>query len=196
MKIMKILGNCVFLLSAIFLLSACAVFGDKYTSIPPPQGGLVLPINRSPGVWAECWLFQGRIQERNLIASTNKGQLIFRKKPLKHFTINPPKTQNYRRNVVSTAITVPLLLSARPVKYTLFVIHKNFRGWVVKTEIHRFKTSGYPFNDYYRSAGRKIYADKVIKLARVKPYGYRQFRFHRIYYPGHTLMDALGFPSN
>jgi len=28
-------------------------------SIPSPQAGLVLPVNQSPAVWAECWLFQG-----------------------------------------------------------------------------------------------------------------------------------------
>ena len=193
---MKTLKNCVFLIVCSFLLSACATFsGSAYIPIPPPQGGLVLPVNRSPGVWAECWLFEGYIREKDLITShpVQRGKLIFVKTPLKHFRINPPMSQPYKNGVASSAITVPILLSTYPAHYTLLVFHQNFRGWVVGMETHRFRTTGYPFNDYFNSGGRKIYADKVIKLARVKPYEHRQFKFHRTYYPGHALMQALGF---
>lgn len=209
---MKKMALLVALLSFVMLSAGCAAGSavgrglkkswenfcgsGTYVPMPPPQGGLVLPVNQSPGVWAECWLFQGHIREKDLFIScpTNKGQLTLTNKPLKHFTINPPMAQNHNRSILSTAITVPLLLSARPMDYTLLVFHKNFRDWVVKTEVHRFKTTGYPFNDYYESGGRRIYADRVIELARVKPYEHRQFQFHRIYYPGHALIDALGLP--
>ena len=194
---MKILRNSVFLIASLFLLSACATFGGRYIPIPPPQGGLVLPINRSPRVWAECWLFEGKFRERNLVIphSTKRGQLTFAKAPIKHFVIAPPMSQPYSGNVISSAITVPLLLSPYPANYTLLVFHKNFRGWVVKTEARTFSTTGYYKNDSYMSGGRKIYADQVIELARVRPYEHRQFIFHRIYYPGHALLDALGMPQ-
>ena len=166
-------------------------FLPNFVPIPPPQAGLVLPINRSPGVWAECWLFEGRFREKDLIVShpVEREKLMFTITPLKHFCIDPPMSRPYKRGVMSPAITVPLLLSPYPADYTLLVFHRNFRNWVVRIEIRRFSTSGYPFNDPFISGGRKIYADRVIKLARVKPYGKRRFRFHRIYYPG----DALGF---
>jgi hypothetical protein len=170
--------------------------GKSYVVVPSPQPGLVLPINRSPGVWAECWLFEGNFSERELIIphSIQRGKLTFAKTPIKHFVIDPPMTRSYSNGVMSTAITVPLLLSSYPADYTLLIFHQNFRGWVVKIETRRFSTTGYALNDYYVSGGRKIYADQVIKLARVRPYERRRFRFHRTYYPGHVLKDALGLP--
>jgi hypothetical protein len=164
--------------------------------IPSPQAGLVLPINRSPGVWAECRLFEGNLGRAAdiIVPGRGKGNLTFVKDPLKHFVINPPVSQPYRNNAISTAITVPLLMPAYPADYTLLVFHQNFLGTVVEIEVKRFSTTGYAFNDHYLSGNRKIYADKVIKLARVKPYQNQQFRFHRTYYPGHALKDALGLP--
>jgi len=166
----------------------------SYTYIPSPQPGLVLPINRSPAVWAECWLFEGDLgRADNIITPGSKrGALTFAKTPLKHFTINPPVSQPYKHGVMSTAITVPLVLSAYPANYTLLVFHQNFRGWVVKIETRRFSTTGNAFNEYHISGGRKVYADKVIRLAKCKPYEKRQFKFHRTFYPGHALKDALG----
>lgn len=181
---------------SLFLLTGCAtVSNGSYVSIPAPQAGLVLPIHRSPGVWAECILFEGSFREEDLIIphSSKPGKLMFSMKPLKHFTINPPMSRPYRNGVVSTIITVPLLLSPYPTDYTLLVFHKNMRGWVVEIECRRFQTSGYAFDEYYISAGRKIWADEIVRLRRVKPYQNRRFRFHRIYYPGHALKDALGW---
>jgi len=165
------------------------------SSIPSPQAGLVLPINRSPAVWAECWLFEGSFSERNLITShpTIRGKLIFVKPPIEHFRISPPMSQPYSNGMASSAITVPILLPNYPARYTLLVFHQNFRGWVVKMETKRFRTTGYPFNQYFVSAGRKVYADRVIKLARCRPYEKRSFKFHRKFYPGHALMQAFGF---
>ncbi len=164
-------------------------------SIPSPQAGLVLPVNQSPGVWAECWLFEGSFSERDLITShpTKRGMLIFVKPPLKHFRISPPMSQPYKNSVASSAITVPILLPTYPARYTLLVFHQNFRGWVVKMETKRFRTTGHPFNQYFVSGGCKVYADRVIKLARCKPYEKRSFKFHRTFYPGHALMQAFGF---
>jgi len=196
----------VLVLMFLFLLTNCAAVGRglkqgwkdfyAYVPIPSPQPGLVLPINRSPAVWAECWLFEGRFSQKELIIPhpTKRGQLTFIKRPLKHFIVNPPKSQPYKGNVISTAITVPLLLPVYPADYTLLVFHQNFLGTVVKMEVKRFSITGYAFNNYYLSGGRKIYADKVIKLARVKPYQHQQFKFHRTYYPGHALKDALSLP--
>lgn len=170
--------------------------GSFYRSgIPSPQAGLILPINRSPGVWAECWLFEGYFSEKNLITShpTERGKLIFVKQPIEHFRINPPTSQPYKNSVCSSAITRPVLLPTYPAGYTLLVFHQNFRGWVVEIETKRFKTSGYPFNDKYYSAGRIVYADKVIKLKKCKPYQQRKFKFHRTYYPGHAILQALGY---
>ena len=188
------------------MLTNCAAVGrglkkgwkdfHAYVPIPSPQPGLVLPINSSPGVWAECRLFEGNLggAAHIIIPGQEKGSLTFVKRPLKHFVINPPMSQPYKGNVISRAITVPLLLSAYPADYTLLVFHQNFLGTVVKMEVKRFSTTGYAFNNYYLSCGRKVYADKVIKLARVRPYEHRQFKFHRTYYPGHALKDALGLP--
>jgi len=205
---MKRLGWIFGLLAVCFLITSCAAvnrglkqgwkdfFGSSYVAIPPPQAGLVLPVNRSPGVWAECCLSEGSFREQKLIIPhpTERGKLTFAKKPLKHFTINPPMSRPYKNGVMSTAITVPLLLPAYPADYTLLVFHQNFLGRVVRIETIRFSTTGYAFNEHYVSAGQKIYADKVIKLARVKPYENRQFKFHRTFYPGHALKDVLGLP--
>lgn len=184
----------IFLMFLVALVTDCAM--GNYISIPPPQPGLVLPINSSPGVWAECWLFEGKFSQRKLIIPhpTERGKLAFAETPLKHFIIGPPMTAPYSTGVMSTVITVPLLLSAYPADYTLLVFYKNFRDWVVKIETRRFSTSGNPFNEYYISGGRKVYADKVIKLARCKPYEYRQFKFHKTLYPGYALKKALGLP--
>jgi len=165
------------------------------SSIPSPQAGLVLPINRSPGVWAECWLFEGSFSERNLITShpTIRGMLIFVKSPIEHFKINPPMSQPYKNGVMSSVITRPVLLPTYPAQYTLLVFHQNARGWVVRMQTIRFRITGYPFNQHFISGGKKVYADKVIKLAKCKPYEKRSFKFHRTYYPGHALMQAFGF---
>lgn len=186
------------------LVSGCASMGQvlkevvwpNLIPIPPPQSGLVLPINENPGVWAECWLFEGSISERDLILPhpSQRGRLMFAKRPIKHFVINPPMSRPYSSGIMSTAITVPLLLSAYPADYTLLVFHKNFRDWVVSIETIPFSTTGYPLNDYYVSGGRRVYADVIIRLAQVSPYEYRQFIFHRTFYPGHALKDALGLP--
>ena len=175
-----------------------AIYGSPtghWVSIPSPQAGLVLPINQSPGVWAECWLFEGSFSERDLITShpTIRGKLIFVKTPIRHFKISPPVAQYYADNVATEAKTVPLLLPTYPARYTLLAFHQNFRGWVVKMQTIQFRTTGYPFNDPFKSGGRIVYADKVIKLAKCKPYENRSFKFHRTYYPGHVLMQAFGF---
>jgi len=195
-------------LASLFLLTSCGAvgrglkhgwenfYGTVSISIPPPQPGLVLPVNISPGVWAECWLSEGDLGGAGniIIPGQKRGCLTFAKEPIKHFTISPPSSQPHEGNVISTAITVPLLLAPYQADYTLLVFHQNFLGTVAEIEVKRFSTSGYAFNDYYVSNGRKIYADKVIELARVRPYEHQQFKFHRIYYPGHALKDALGLP--
>lgn len=168
-----------------------ALWGD-FVSIPSPQPGLVLPINSSPGVWVECWLLEGSFRDLIIPHPTRQGRLAFAKTPIRHFTVNPPTTRPYSNGVMSTAITVPLLLSPFPAEYTLLVFHKNFRNWVVEIETIHFSTTGNPFHDYYMSGGRKIYADRVIELARVSPYEHRRFKFHRTFYPGHALLEALG----
>jgi len=164
-------------------------------SIPSPQAGLFLPVNQSPGVWAECWLFEGSFSLRTLITShpTQRGKLIFVKTPIEHFKIDPPISQPYKNNVASSAITVPILLPTYPAWYTLLVFHQNARGWVVKMQTIQFRTTGYPFNNKFNSAGRIVYADRVIRLAKCKPYERRKFKFHRKFYPGHALMQAFGF---
>lgn len=164
--------------------------------IPAPQPGLVLPINQSPGVWAKCWLFEGRLREKELIVPhpTKPGRMIFVKRPLKSFVISPPMAKPYRGNVLSSAITVPLLLSPRPAQYTLFVLHQNLLGYVIEKEFKTFRTTGYPMNQYYRSGGRKVYADKVLRLRRVKSSERTRFRFHKTFYIGQAIKDALGLP--
>lgn len=175
-----------------------AIYGSpngKWTSIPSPQAGLVLPINQSMGVWAECWLFEGSFSERDLITShpTIRGKLIFVKPPIEHIRISPPMSQPYANGMASSAKTCPILLPTYPAVYTLLVFHQNYNGWVVKIETKRFRTSGYPFNQYFKSGGKKIYADQVIRLARCKPYENRSFKFHATYYPGNMIMQAFGF---
>ena len=158
---------------------------SDYKAIPLPQPGLTLPINESPGVWAECFLFEGSFNERDLIIPhpDGQGRLTFVKTPIKYFTINPPFSRPYANSVGSTAITFPLLLSPYPADYTLLVYYTNLQDWVVNIEARRFSTTGYYRNDYYMSGGRRIYADKVIRLARVKPHQRRQFKFRRTFYP-------------
>ncbi len=197
-NLLKQTGWLVFLVLLAASVSACVGTGGgswgSYTSIPSPQPGLVLPLNRSPGVWAECWLFEGDLgRVGDIIVPGNKrGSLTFVKTPLKHFMINPPMSKPYKGNVLSTAVTVPLLLSPYKVEYTLLVFHQNFIGWVVKIETRRFSTTGNAFNKYHISGGRKIYADRVIKLARCKPFEKIQFKFHRTFYPGHAIKQVLG----
>ena len=169
-------------------------FWPDFVSIPAPQPGLVLPINSSPGVWAECLLFEGSYSiEELIVPAIAKGKLNFITAPLKHFTIDPPISRPYTNGVASTAITVPLLLATFPKDYTFLVFHQNFRNWVVEVEVINFSTTGNFLNDYWESNGRKIYADQVIELAQVRPYENRSFRFHRTYYPGHALLEMLGF---
>jgi len=176
---MKKMGWFICFIFLAALVFGCAmmkdVFWGNYTSIPSPQPGLVLPINRSPAVWAECWLFEGDLGRVGdiIVPGSKRGSLTFIKTPLKHFTINPPMSKPYKSGVMSTVITVPLLLSPYPAEYTLLVFHKNFRGWVVKIETRRFSTTGNAFNEYHVSGGRKVYADKVITLSRCKPYKHR-----------------------
>jgi hypothetical protein len=214
---MRRLKGIIFLVVSCLILSGCLqatgrvlknTFLPDFTVIPDPQPGLVLPINRSPGVWAECWLFEGSFGERDLIIPhpTQRGRLTFAKPPIKRFVIDPPWSQPYQYSVVSSVITVPLLLAAYPADYTLLVFHQNFRDRLTRIirseeeivikarqiETRRFSTSGYALNNYYVSAGRRVYADRVIMLARVEPYERRQLRFHLVLYPGHALKDALG----
>jgi len=198
----------IIIFSAIFMSMGCSAigrglvrgfqdfWGAGYVSIPSPRPGLVLPVNRSTAVWAECWLFQGKLNQNELIIPHPKqtGKLTFAKTPLKHFIISPPVTAPYRNGAMSSVTTVPLLLPAYPDDYTLLVFHQNFRKWVVKIETRYFRTTGNAFNECHQSGGRKIYADRVIELARCKPYENRQFRFHRTLYPGHALKDMLGLP--
>jgi len=164
-------------------------------SIPSPQAGLVLPINRSPAVWAECWLFEESFSERSLITShpTIRGRLIFVKPPIEHFKISPPVSQPYKNSVASSATTRPILLPTYPAWYTLLVFHQNARGWVVEVQTIRFRTTGFYRNEKFISGGKEIWADKVIRLAKCKPYENRKFKFHRKFYPGHALMQAFGY---
>lgn len=165
------------------------VFAPKYTSVPSPQPGLVLPINRSPGVWTDCFLFEGSFRQNEIFVPhpTRRGKMTFAKKPIKHFVIDPPPTQPYKNGMVSSAVTQPLLLSAYPSEYTMLVFYKNFRGWVLEIDTERFSVDGDPFSDEWRSGGRKVYADKVIQLDRMKPYKNRSFKLHRTIYPGEFL---------
>jgi len=165
------------------------IIGGPYGSIPSPQPGLVLPINPSTGIWAECFLFEGRFSEEELFIPhpTERGKITFPLAPVKHFTIDPPPSDDI-------AYTVPLLLSPTPADYTLLVFYENMKGWVVEMETIRFSTSGYAFNDEYLFWDRKVYADQVIKLLRVKPYENKQFRINRTFYPGHAIKDILGLP--
>ena len=202
---MKIMGRILIVLLVLILASGCVVNikrianitiwgnpeGNTFVSIPSPQAGLVLPINRSPGVWVKCWLFEGSYSQDDLIIAGPKGAIAFSSKPLKEFCINPPVSRPYRNGVMSTAIVAPMILSS-PVDYTLLAIHGNFRGWIVEVETKHFSTTGNGLNEYYVSSGRRIYADQVIKLKRTKPYQERRFKIHRTYYPGNALKDALG----
>jgi len=181
------------LLLMAFLVFGCAgmikAIGGNSATIPSPQPGLVLPINPSPGVWAECYLFEGRFRERELFIPhpTERGKLTFPLAPVKHFTIDPPVADD-------RAYTVPLLLSPAPADYTLLVFHQNMKGWVVEMEVINFSTSGNPFNDEYRFWDKKVFADQIIRLQRVRPYENKQFRINRTFYPGHALKDFLGLP--
>jgi len=193
-------GGCASLGASLERIARHAVTGSPTGSwsggtIPRAQAGLVLPINRSPGVWAECWLFEGSFSERDLITShpIRRGMLIFVKTPIEHFKISPPTSQPYSNNVLSSVITRPILLPTYRASYTLLVFHQNFRGWVVRMQAIRFSTTGYPYNNKIKSGGKWVYADRIIKLAECKPYENRQFKFHRTYYPGHALMQAFGF---
>lgn len=180
------------LLAAFFVLGCAGMIkatGGNSAAIPSPQPGLVLPINRSPGVWAECYLFEGRFREDELFIPhpIKRGKLTFPLSPIKHFVIDPPVSNDF-------AYTVPLLLSPAPADYTLLVFHQNMKGWVVEMEIIRFSTNGNPFNNEYCFWDRKVYADRIIKLRRVRPYERKQFRIHRTFYPSHALRDLLGLP--
>ncbi|MFH1461233.1 MAG: hypothetical protein ABIF84_02335 [Patescibacteria group bacterium] len=189
------------MLVVVFLVSGCASIGrvakntfwPDIMEIPAPQPGLVLLINRSPAVWADCFLFPGHFREEELILPhpAESGKLMFALPLLKQFVIAPPVNQA-RRSIFASATTVPLLMSF-PADYTLLVFHRNFRGEVVEVGTERFSTTGFYRNEYVKIGGKKIYADQIIRLARVRPYENRQFRFHRTYYPGHALLSALGF---
>jgi hypothetical protein len=113
--------------------------------------------------------------------------MTFAKEPIKHFVIDPPPTQPYRNGVASSAVTYSLLLSAYPSDYTMLVFYKNFRGWVLEIDTERFSVDGDPFDDTWKSGGRKVYADEVIKLNRMKPYENRSFKLKRTIYPEEFL---------
>ncbi len=189
-------------LSLIGLISLLVLVGwaslgscwPSFAPLPSPQPGLVLVVNQSPAVWAQCWLFEGSFSEKKLIIPhpTKRGKMTFVKTPLKQFTINPPFSKPFKGNVISSAITVPLLLEVYRAPYTLLVFHRSFLGDVVSIETRRFSTTGYGLNRYHVIGGRKVYADRVVKLRRLKPYGRTQLRFNRTFYPGHTLLNLLG----
>ncbi|MBN2373964.1 hypothetical protein JXL19_09285 [bacterium] len=183
---------CLLLLTA-FWMFGCAgimkVINGNGVPVPSPQPGLVLAINSSPGVWAECYIFEGRFREEELFIPhpSDRGKLTFPLSPVKSFVINPPPVDYFVH-------TIPILLSVAPADYTLLVFHKNMRGWVVETETIRFSTTGYAFNNNYQSGARKIFADRIVKLRHVNPYEQRQFRINRTFYPAHALKDFLGLP--
>ncbi len=179
----------VLILILLVLMSGCVSIGGglnrtawSSSVIPAPQPGLVLPINRSPGVWADCYLFTGKFRREDLMRPYQEG-MAFVKSPLKQFTINPPLAR-----IASTAITYPLMLNPYDADYTLLVFYKNFRGWLVRIDTIRFSVDGDPFDSHWHSGGRRIYADKVIKLSRVKPYPSRKIKFRMVLYPGHALL--------
>ncbi len=205
-RIKRLARFLIFAILAVFLLSGCAgsikVLKNvgkalnplgKYTRVPPPQPGLVLSINESPGVWAECWLFEGSFSERDLIlfSPALSGQLKFAKAPISCFTINPPR--GIPHGFPSMPVTKPLLLSNYPADYTLLVFYRNARNDVVRTQAISFSTTGYFKNDSYTIGGHRFYADRIIRLARVKPYEDKQFKFERTFYPAHAVMRHLGF---
>ena len=200
----------------VFALSGCAatkrvlkdVFWPDFTVIPPPQAGLILPIHVSPAVWVEAFLLEGSFSEKKVFTTcfNRRDCMTFVKTPIKHFVIEPPKGQPSKRSAISWAKTFPLLVSTYPADYTLVFFYQNFvqrmisemtnrKGeWkipFIKLEVKPFSTTGYPLNENYKKI---YYADKVIRLARVRPYERRQLRVHRTFYPGHALKEALGLP--
>ena len=209
----------LFIVLAVFLLFGCASsistlkkvgkalkpWGD-YTPVPPPQAGLVLPVNENPAVWVESFLCKRRFSRSEaFVSGSGKGWLSFAEMPIAHFTINPSKGTPYNHGVPVIAATVPLLLDYPAVDYTLIFFYQNFNQHLrtvaarnkgrweipfIELEVIPFSTTGDPLRENYQEI---YYADRVIRLARVEPYERRQLTFHRIFYPGEVVMRHLGF---
>ena len=204
------------LLFGSILLSGCSTskavgkgvaqgFGNVFrsTKMPSPQAGLVPVVHRSSAVWAQCFLFQDSLHEKELIVTQN-GKMNFAYKPLAYFSISPPINQ-VKGSMVPNFVIRPLILSSESMDYTLLVFYQNFRDKVSsgiykngvielsfrKVKAHRFSTTGYGLNKY-KIGGRIIHADKIVRLARVRPYKNRQLKIKVLLDPGNWIKEIIG----
>jgi len=209
----------VLIILVVFLLSGCAgsmstlkkvgqslkPWGD-YGPLPSSQPGLTCPINRSEAVWARCFLLSGHFRdEKELFVFYPNNKRSFVEAPLKCFEIAPFKGVYLARvgNRRRSRFTTQALLLPYPADFTLVVFHQNFlqhlasRHWgkyewqieYVEMEILRFSTTGHPSAENYLG----IYADKIIKLAKVDPYPKRRLSLHLTWHPAHAVVQHFGF---
>jgi hypothetical protein len=212
----------LWIIFVIFLFSGCAgsmsfvkrigqALGPwkDYEPVPPPQPGLVLPINESEAVWVESFLCEGGFSKKEIFASSSGRQgLAFARMPVRHFIIDPPRPIPRINGKRSNAMTTPLLLPSPGATYTLVAFYQNFnqhcrslatRGkwkegkWEIpffKVWVKSFTTTGNPLNEDYDGV---YFADKIIRLPRANPYQRRQLTWRPTFYPAQAIMGHLGF---
>lgn len=159
---------CLTVVLVLFLSSHALAMGSV-AKIPSPRAGLVILINRNIGLYANCFLFEGRWSYRKLITVDRKtGDPVFTTSPVAEFGISPAHNNFYSIRV----------LELKPeATYTVFIIWTRINGAVIDIDTVNIKTSSDPFGGPYTDPyGRKIWADEIIKLPKVNARGMKRLR--------------------
>ena len=157
-------------------------------TIPSPRAGLVILINRNEGAQANCFLYEGnRSRQEDIIGIGPDGNPILNYNPLLKFAIGSAVTRDFW--------SYKALVLQPYTDYTLFIIWTRFTGQVLDFDKIRFKTSGDPFRKpYIDDLGRKIFADNIVRLPRVKTRGVSRLRINKTLYLGDWIKALFGMP--
>ena len=155
--------------------------------IPSPRAGLVIPINRNEGAWANCLLYEGDRRRENIIGIGSDGNPILNDRPLVKFEIGSATARDFWSYKA---------LVLRPYsRYTLFIIWTRLTGQVLDFDEVSFDTSGDPFRDYHKDGlGRKVFADKIVYLPQVDTRGVSRLRINKTLYLGDWIKALFGMP--
>lgn len=195
---MKITKALVILIGGILMGCAGIDTNTSYGGLPSPQPGQILIVNSNQAVWAECLLFSGkfrRLEDIIVPHPQKRGAYTFAKMPLRHFVIDPPPPIR-----ISRSRTIPMVYSLPvepyPAGYTLLIFYQNFNDRTaskkrmgisaIKIDTKSFFIQGHGLKEH-RINGQTVYADKVIKLRRMKPYSRKQANLNIVWHPGQAL---------
>ena len=158
------------------------------SSIPSPRAGLTLVINRNERVSARCLLYEGKRSKRDIIGIGLDGNPVLNDNPLLIFDV--------QNAVMKDFWSFKALILQPYSEYTLFVIwSKNITGSVVDFDKVRIRTSGNPFRrSHIDDLGRKVFADNIVRLPRVRVRGMSRLRINKTLYLGDWIKGLIGLP--